>query len=128
METAQLPDHAGWLRGKCHCGAISFSFRITNDFFTQCNCTYCTRKAAKHYRVDRSGFNLDHPQCRMIAYKFGTGRAEHFFCSRCGVHVYCHPRSAPNEINVNLNCVLDVHIPWMSALKAKAYDGRALFH
>jgi hypothetical protein len=43
----------------------------------------------------------------LTEYRFGSFRASHYFCSTCGIHTHCRPRSAPEQVNVNLNCVVD---------------------
>ncbi|WP_455667617.1 GFA family protein [Pseudomonas asiatica] len=121
-----MPDLREWLRGGCHCGAVMFSFRATNDYFTECNCTYCVRKAARHYRVLNSDFEAESTSSVSTVYRFGTRLAAHVFCRCCGVHVYCHPRSAPGEVNVNLNCLHERHFAWLSTLTSRFYNGRDL--
>jgi hypothetical protein len=38
-------------------------------------------------------------------YKWGTKVAEHYFCSRCGIHTHHRRRSDPSEYGVNIACV-----------------------
>jgi hypothetical protein len=38
-------------------------------------------------------------------YKWGTQVAEHYFCSRCGIHTHHRRRSNPAEYGVNIACV-----------------------
>ena len=42
---------------------------------------------------------------RSISYRFGTGAAEHLFCSVCGVKSFYQPRSHPDAWSVNANCL-----------------------
>lgn len=110
-----------WQQGRCHCGAVRFEFVLASHKGVSCNCSYCVRKAALHHRVPAGSFRLLAGAEQLSSYRFGTMRARHFFCRTCGIHTHCHPRSAPDEVNVNLHCVdalRDVHI------ELSLYDGR----
>ncbi|GAB7528736.1 hypothetical protein PS3A_11450 [Pseudomonas sp. 3A(2025)] len=121
-----MTANAAWLEGACHCGAVRFWFRPANDFYTLCNCSYCIRKAAKHYRVKGQAFRYAATDAHLAVYQFATRRAVHLFCARCGSHTHCRPRSAPQEVNVNLNCLIDELHVWLSSLEERRYDGRSL--
>ena len=41
----------------------------------------------------------------LTSYRFNTGTAEHFFCSRCGIYTHHQRRSNPNEYGVNVACL-----------------------
>ena len=41
----------------------------------------------------------------LTSYRFNTGVAEHFFCSRCGIYTHHQRRSNPNEYGVNVACL-----------------------
>jgi len=113
-----------WHAGQCHCGAVRFDFSSDLGKAVQCNCSYCTRKAALHHRVMADRFILRSGESALSAYRFGTRRATHFFCRHCGIHTHCHPRSAPAQINVNLHCVDEV-ATLGAAIDVSMYDGRA---
>ena len=53
------------------------------------------------------------------SYRFGTGAAEHLFCSLCGVKSFYQPRSHPDAWSVNAHC-LDEDIE----LAIEQFDGR----
>ncbi|SRR6266516_4520301 len=38
-------------------------------------------------------------------YKFNTGTAKHFFCSKCGIYTHHQRRSNPNQYGVNVACL-----------------------
>jgi hypothetical protein len=38
-------------------------------------------------------------------YKFNTGTAKHFFCSKCGIYTHHQRRSNPNQFGVNVACL-----------------------
>lgn len=108
--------------GACHCGRVKFAFQAVVREGVSCNCTYCRRKAALHMRVPVDRFTLIQGDDVLSRYRFGTGRATHFFCGYCGVHTHCHPRSSPEQINVNLHCV-DELAPVLQTLAIRHFDG-----
>ncbi|AFW02652.1 Glutathione-dependent formaldehyde-activating GFA [Gluconobacter oxydans H24] len=41
----------------------------------------------------------------LTSYRFNTKTAQHFFCSRCGIHTHHQRRSDPNRHAVNVACL-----------------------
>jgi hypothetical protein len=41
----------------------------------------------------------------LTAYRFNTGTAQHFFCSRCGIYTHHQRRSNTNQYGVNVACL-----------------------
>ena len=124
MAGEHSPDAPGaWHQGRCHCGAVRFEFMPAPLKGVICNCSYCVRKAALHHRVPAGHFRLLTGRERLSIYQFGTMRARHLFCSGCGIHTHCHPRSAPEQINVNLHCVDALH---GAPVEVSLHDGRGL--
>jgi hypothetical protein len=41
----------------------------------------------------------------LTLYRFNTGVAEHYFCSRCGIYTHHHRRSDPTLYGVNVACL-----------------------
>lgn len=78
------------IHGQCHCGNLHFDLSWPTDTgeipARACRCSFCT----KH-----GGVYTSHPEATLDAhiedraavnkYTFGTGTAEFFVCSRCGV-------------------------------------------
>jgi hypothetical protein len=77
------------IEGKCHCGNITYMFHWPGDEseipVRACGCTFC---------VKHSGTYTSHRNAKLSAgirdealvskYRFGTGTADFFVCSRCG--------------------------------------------
>jgi hypothetical protein len=55
----------------------------------------------------------------LASYRFGTGSAEHLFCSNCGVKSFYQPRSHLDAWSDNANC-LDEPVD----LTVEQFDGR----
>ena len=41
----------------------------------------------------------------LTTYRFNTGSAEHFFCSRCGIYTHHRRRSNRDQYGVNVACL-----------------------
>jgi hypothetical protein len=87
----------------------------------ECNCSICAAMGFRHLIVPYGDFRLLSGERALTSYRFGTGAANHLFCSTCGVKSFYQPRSHPGAWSVNLNALDDV-----SGLKirAEAFDGR----
>jgi hypothetical protein len=58
----------------------------------------------------------------LTVYTFGTGVAQHTFCSHCGMHAFYIPRLQPDRITVNARCLDGVDGP--SLKPNRFFDGR----
>jgi hypothetical protein len=72
-----------------------------------------------HIMVLHEKFELVTGRDALTSYRFGTGAAEHLFCSTCGVKSFYQPRSHPDAWSVNANC-LDQPVE----LAIEKFDGR----
>ena len=72
-----------------------------------------------HVMVLHQDFDLIAGREALTSYRFGTGAAEHLFCSICGVKSFYQPRSHPEAWSVNANC-LDKPVE----LSIEKFDGR----
>ena len=108
--------------GGCHCGRVRFRARVDLDLLSQCSCTVCTKKGILHLPVAPENFELLRGKNSLSTYTFGTGVAQHTFCSHCGMHAFYVPRSQPDRITVNARCLDDVDGP--SLKPTRFFDGR----
>lgn len=92
--------------GGCHCGKVRFEFTAPADLeATQCNCSICHMSGYLHVFVQQSEFKLLTGQDDLETYTFNTGIAKHHFCRHCGIKSFYVPRSHPDGISVNANCL-----------------------
>ena len=87
--------------------------------FTAAYCSGSLRvrpRSAVYAWSARGGKNM------LTAYTFGTGVAQHTFCSHCGMHAFYIPRSQPDSITVNARCLDDIDGP--SLRPTRFFDGR----
>lgn len=93
-------------QGSCHCKAITFEVEALNTIeVEQCNCSICSKSGFLHLIVPLSKFTLLSGESAMSTYTFGTGVAKHTFCQHCGVKPFYTPRSNPDGIDINVNCL-----------------------
>ena len=57
-----------------------------------------------HIMVLHDEFELIIGRDALTSYRFGTGTAEHLFCSTCGVKSFYQPRSHPDCWSLNARC------------------------
>ena len=94
-------------RGGCHCGRVTFEVEAAADIEAdQCNCSICRMGGYLHMIVPKDDFNLLSGQDVLATYRFNTEIAEHYFCRVCGIKSFYVPRSHPDGISVNTNCLV----------------------
>ena len=92
-------------KGSCHCGKIRYEADIDLAAGTgRCNCSICTMTGFLHVMVPHADVELLTGRDTLASYRFGTGTAEHLFCSNCGVKSFYQPRSHPDCWSLNANC------------------------
>lgn len=107
--------------GGCHCGAVRFTATMPGPPVDalDCNCSICAMTGFLHIMVPHDDFELLTGREALASYRFGTGAAEHLFCSQCGVKSFYQPRSHPDAWSVNAHC-LDEPVE----LQIERFDGR----
>lgn len=95
------------LDGACHCGGVKFHVQLKNGLRTarRCTCSYCQMRGAVAVSAALGGLTITEGQDLLTLYRFNTGTAQHFFCSRCGIYTHHQRRSNPQEYGVNVACL-----------------------
>ena len=93
--------------GGCHCAAVRFEATLPEPPVPalDCNCSICRMTGFLHLIVPHGDFELISGRDSLASYRFGTGTADHLFCSICGVKSFYQPRSHPDAWSVNANCL-----------------------
>ena len=108
--------------GGCHCGKVQFEVDAPADIeATKCNCSVCSMTGFLHLIVNKDSFRLLTDKADISEYTFNTHTAKHYFCRRCGVKSFYIPRSHPDGISVNVNCIDPATI---KSLTSTDFDGR----
>jgi hypothetical protein len=108
--------------GGCHCRAVRFEAVVPREAEAlDCNCSICAMTGFRHLIVPHERFELLSGADTLSSYRFGTGAAEHLFCSRCGVKSFYQPRSHPQAWSLNAHALDDLS---GLSLTVKVFDGR----
>ena len=107
--------------GGCHCGAVRFTATMPDAPVPAlaCNCSICSMTGFLHVMVPHERFELLSGRDALTSYRFGSGAADHLFCSNCGVKSFYQPRSHPDAWSVNVNCLDEA-----PELSVEEFDGR----
>ena len=116
-------EHMVFHQGGCHCGKVRFKLKAPKFLnISECNCSICKKAGILHYVVRKEHFNLLKGEEVLTKYIFGTGIAEHPFCSICGIKSFYRPRAYPEGISVNANCIDTEQIIGMKVVRQ--FDGQ----
>jgi hypothetical protein len=102
-----MAENASVKAGQCHCGAVRFEATLSDGFNTirRCTCSYCRMRGAVAVSAEMGGVKLLQGGELLTSYRFNTGSAQHFFCSRCGIYTHHQRRSNQNQYGVNVACL-----------------------
>lgn len=110
------------ISGGCHCRAVRFEAEVPRAVeVLDCNCSICSVTGFRHLMVPHEHFRLLSGSERLTSYRFGSGAAEHLFCSICGIKSFYQPRSHPDAWSVNLSALDD---PGVLQVTISTFDGR----
>ena len=92
--------------GRCHCGAVRFEVEAPAAVeLERCNCSICAMSGYLHMILPLANFTLLSGESELQTYSFNSGVAQHKFCKICGIKPFYIPRSNPDGIDVNVNCL-----------------------
>ena len=102
-----MVDNAVRRSGQCHCGAVRFEATLSDGFNTirRCTCSYCRMRGAVAVSAEIGGISILQGEEALTSYRFNTGTAHHFFCSRCGIYTHHQRRSNHHQYGVNVACL-----------------------
>jgi hypothetical protein len=108
-------------KGSCHCGAVSFEVTAPEIIMaSQCNCSICKSCGFLHLIVEKDKFKLLSGEDMITTYTFNTKTAKHTFCSKCGIKSFYTPRTHPDGVSVNVNCL---DLSTVKEIKIEQFDG-----
>lgn len=93
--------------GRCHCGAVCFQVSLSDGFNSvlRCTCSYCRMRGAVVATAEIGNIEILQGKDMLTSYRFHTGAAQHFFCSRCGIYTHHQRRSNQDMVAVNVACL-----------------------
>jgi len=94
------------LQGGCHCGKVRIEVIADPEIeAVECNCSVCRMSGYLHLLVAKSDFKILQGEDDLENYQFKSKVAEHYFCRTCGIKSFYVPRSHPDGVSVNVNCL-----------------------
>ena len=113
-------------QGKCHCGAIRFSYQgeeISKGI--RCNCSICVRKGALMTTevIAPENIKIDAEEGALGVYEFSTKTAKHYFCKKCGIYTFHQTLRQPGFFKANIGCLEGVD---SSVIEVINFDGKNL--
>ena len=113
-------------RGGCHCGELRFEVEL--DLLggtTKCNCTYCAKSRFWLARSEQQDFLRASGEATV--YRGRNPVAQHFFCPRCGVHLYdrvdAQNMLGRTNVNVSIACLDDASVDELISAPVRYSDG-----
>ena len=99
------------VEGGCHCGLVRFEADVPDGPIQvkECDCSICSMSGYLHLLVPQEKFRLTEGRRDTTTYRFGTGTAQHIFCTQCGIKSFYRPRSHPKHVSVNFRCLDEGH-------------------
>lgn len=93
--------------GRCHCGAVRFEATLSDGFnsIRRCTCCFYRMRGAAVVMAKAGGIRFLQGEEALTSYRFHTGVAQHFFCSRCGIYTHHQRRSDQSQYGVNVACL-----------------------
>src|ERR1700739_3722986 len=104
MKTKTItPDE---MEARCHCGTVRFRVKLLDGFNTirRCTCSYCRMRGAVAVSAKVGDISFDAGEDALTLYRFNTGVAAHYFCSKCGIYTHHLRRSKPDQYVATVAC------------------------
>jgi hypothetical protein len=95
------------MNGACHCGTVRFTVKLAEglDKPRRCNCSFCRMRGAVVVSAYLPDLTITAGADTLTLYQFNTKKAEHYFCSVCGIYTHHRRRSNPNHFSINVACL-----------------------
>lgn len=86
---------------------MRFEVTLSDGFrpIRRCTCSYCRMRGAVVTMAEMGGIRITQGEEALTSYRFHTGAAQHFFCSRCGIYTHHQRRSDQALYAVNVACL-----------------------
>lgn len=118
--------------GGCHCGSVRFKCKAPRDLVVwDCNCSDCRLRRNAHFVVRRSDLTCNTElnddshgvSSSLTEYRWGTGKAGHYFCSICGISPFYVPRSNPDGYAITFACLDGDDDNIIDNVEVRRFDG-----
>lgn len=102
------------IKGKCHCGKVSYEFNDTPEYTIRCNCSICRRLGTLWIYSDASNITLNGlNDTTTLSYSHGDLELDFRTCKRCGTSVSWQSLATPGKgrmaLNLNMAELKDIY-------------------
>ena len=110
----------------CHCKAVQIELKLDNGLeeVLRCNCSLCKKRGLIMAKIKIGNLKIIKGTDKLKLYRFGKNKAEHFFCSICGI--YTHHKSYTNPENYEFNVACLDNINSFKFKDIPVFDGEKL--
>lgn len=98
-------------KATCHCGAVELEIDLPDGIVDprRCDCSICRRKGTVMASAFLSDIRVVKGEDVLTLYQFNTHKAQHYFCSVCGIYTHHQRRSDSTLYGYNVGCLEDVN-------------------
>ena len=91
----------------CHCKEVKIELKLDKGLeeLVRCNCSLFIKRGSIMAKIKLNNLKIIKGVGKLKLYKFGKNKAEHFFCSICGIYTHHDRRSDPNGAAINIGCI-----------------------
>tara|TARA_B100000029_G_scaffold484655_1_gene537105 strand:- start:93 stop:458 length:366 start_codon:yes stop_codon:yes gene_type:complete len=95
----------------CHCKAVQIELKLDNGLeeILRCNCSLCKKRGAIMAKIKIDNLKIIKGIDKLKLYKFGKNKAEHFFCSICGIYTHHKSYTNPENYEFNVACLDNIN-------------------
>ena len=92
------------IKGKCHCGAVSYEYRDEPEFAIRCNCSICRRLGTLWIYSDAANISLTGvDDTATVSYSHGDMELDFRTCKKCGTSILWQSIETPGKGRMALN-------------------------
>ena len=91
----------------CHCKEVEIELKLNNGIeeVIRCNCSLCKKRGSIMAKIKLNNLKIIKGSEKLKLYKFGENKAEHFFCSICGIYTHHKSYTNPENYEFNVACL-----------------------
>jgi len=110
----------------CHCKEVRIELKLDNGLeeLLRCNCSLCKKRGSIMAKIKLENLKIIKGVDKLKLYRFGRNKADHFFCSICGI--YTHHKSYTNPKNYEFNVACLDNIDSFKFKDISIFDGEKL--
>ena len=110
------------LQGRCHCGAVQMEAAALPTSVTECNCSICTRYAARWAYFTRQTAHIRCEPEAIKAYSWGDHDIAFFHCTTCGCLTHYGSTTETENSRVAINTRM-VSPEVLANIPVRQFDG-----